>query len=151
MSHPKTLRPILNPGCDQVRNLVTEARRLQDLTSRIRKLLPAEEAPHLRAATPTPNAMILWTDSTVWATRLRYAAPHLATAIRDTLQLNKPVTVQVRVLPEQGVREPELRRPAALSADAQDVIVACAEHTSDPQLRAAWQRLAKTTTKKQRN
>ena len=147
MSHPRTLKPIINPECDQVRNLVAEARRLQDLTSRVRKLLPPEEALHLRAVNPSPNAMILWTDSAVWATRLRYSAPHLATAIRDALQLNKPVTLQVRVLPEQGVREPESHRPAILSDDARDVITACAEHTTDPQLRAAWQRLAETTRK----
>lgn len=150
MSHPRTLRPILTPGCDQVRNLVAEARRLQDLTHRIRQLLPDEEAPHLRAANPSSNGIILWTDSAVWATRLRYSAPHLATAIRDALQLNKPVTLQVRVLPEQGTRETKASPLPPLSEEARDVLAACAEHTTDPQLSAAWQRLMKSAEKKRR-
>lgn len=124
---------------------------MQDLTSRVRTLLPAEEAPHLRAVNPAQNALILWTDSAVWATRLRYSAPHLAAAIREILQLKNPVTLQVRVLPQQGVRETESRRPASLSDDARDAIAACAEHTTDPKLRAAWQRLAESSRKNRRN
>lgn len=150
MSLPVTLRPILKPGCDQVRNLVAEASRLQDLAGQIRKLLPAEEAFHLRAVVPSQNAMILWTDSAAWATRLRYSAPHLATAIRDALRLNKPVTLQIRVLPAQDIRAPATRPAQSFSDDARELIASCAEHTTDPDLRAAWQRLGETAKKKRK-
>lgn len=147
MSRPQNLRQILSPGCDQVRNLVAEIHRMQDLTRRVRGLLPADTGQHLSLVTLAKNGMILWTDSAAWATRLRYSAPTLAASLHNHLQMKNPLALTIRVLPTEMLAAVAPRAAPRLSAAAGEHISASAQHTTDPQLRAAWQRLARSIQK----
>ncbi len=58
--------------------LVAEAQRRQNLTERIRDLLPADEAAHLvSASTDSGGVLVLVMDASVWAARVRYRAESL--------------------------------------------------------------------------
>ena len=73
--------------------LVAEAQRRQNLTERIRDLLPADEAAHLvSASTDSGGVLVLVMDASVWAARVRYRAENLG---RDR--------IKVKVVPRTGL------------------------------------------------
>lgn len=85
---PLSLLELLGTG--NLADLAAEARRRENLTARIRALLPVEEAAHLVAANLTENGeLLLLMDSSAWAARVRYRA--------DELNAEK---LNVRVLPQ---------------------------------------------------
>jgi len=147
MSRPPTPRQILNPQCDQVRNLVAATRRLQVLTEALRECLPSEERTHLRAVTITAQDGILWVDSPAWATRFRYSVPAFLSLLRKLPGAEKIATLQIKTLPREMLEIPESLPLRRLSAEAEQTISACAAHIEDPMLRAALQRLATNTSR----
>ena len=137
---------ILNQKCDQVRNLVSAARRLQALTEALRTSLPIDERAHLRALTVTGSGGTLWVDSPAWATRFRYSVPEFLNSLRKLPGAENITTLQIKILPREMLAVPEALPLRPLSAEAEQIISACAVHIEDPLLRAALQRLATNTT-----
>lgn len=146
MNRPPTPRQILNPKCDQVRNLVAATRQLQALACALRECLPDEERTHLRAVTITGQDSVLWVDSPAWATRFRFSVPVFLSQLRKLPGAEKVATLQVKTLPQEMLEVPVSLPLRRLSPEAEQVISACAAHTEDPQLRAALQRLATNAT-----
>ena len=146
MSRPSTPRQILNRECDQVRNIVAITRRLQVLTEALRNCLPCEERTHLRTVTLAGQSSVMWVDSPAWATRFRYSAPIFLELLRKLPGAEKITTVQVKTLPPEIMKAPESLPLRRLSAEAEQIISACATHIEHPMLRAALQRLASNTT-----
>jgi len=72
--------------------LLREAARRRTETTRLRELLPAEEAAHVVSATTNDaGELVLVMDTPAWAARARYAVSTLAHA-----------KVKIRVLPRGG-------------------------------------------------
>ena len=151
MSRSPIPRQILNPKCDQVHNIVAATRRLQVLTEALREYLPSEERTHLRTLTMTGQGSVMWVDSPAWATRFRYNAPVFLDLLRKLPGAEKITTLQVKTLPREMLEVPESLPLRRLSAEAEQIISACAAHIEDPMLRAALQRLASNTTIRQKN
>jgi Dna[CI] antecedent, DciA len=63
----------------------------------LRQLLPEELRPHLREVLEKPGELVLFTDSAVWAGRLRLALPGLAGFAAGRRQV-------VRLMPRGGYR-----------------------------------------------
>jgi hypothetical protein len=68
------------------------------LLERLRLLLPVELQPHLKEALEKPGELVLFTDSAVWAGRLKLAASALAGAAAGRRQV-------VRLMPRGGYRK----------------------------------------------
>ena len=118
--------------------LEREIRARNALLHQIRRLLPADLAPHCRAAQIREGLLVLHVDSPVWATRLRYLTPELLSLMRPDHSALKAVTVKVLVKREScGPRH----RPPQHSAVAASIIHDSAQDTKHPQLRAALERL----------
>lgn len=145
MSRLPAPHQILSPNCDMVRNLVVATRRLQALTEALRKCLPEDERPHLRAVTITDLASVMWVDSPAWASRFRYSVPVFLNLLRKLPSAEKITTLQVKILPREMLEVPESLPLRRLSLDAERTITVCAEHIQDPKLRAALERLASNT------
>jgi hypothetical protein len=72
--------------------LAREAERRRLATEDLRKLLPADEAPHLvSAATDSDGELVIVMDSPSWAARVRYSIPSGLGA-----------RVRIKVLPRGG-------------------------------------------------
>ncbi len=67
------------------------------LVQRLRLLLPEELRPHLVEVLEKPGELVLFTDSAVWAGRLKLAATSLAGPAAGRRQI-------VRVMPREGYR-----------------------------------------------
>ena len=73
---PHSIADLLSRG--DLRSLADEARQRESLTSRIRSLLPADEAAHLvSAGLNDAGKLTLLMDSPVWAARVRFRAEEL--------------------------------------------------------------------------
>jgi hypothetical protein len=87
---PRHLSELLKQG--QVARVLRESERRRLETTRIRGLLPAEEAAHLvSASTNDAGELVLVMDTPSWAARVRYCVTALPSA-----------TVKIRVLPRGG-------------------------------------------------
>jgi hypothetical protein len=67
------------------------------VVEQLRRLLPQELQPHLREVLEKPGELVLFTDSAVWAGRLKLAAADLATVAAGRKQV-------VRIMPRAGYR-----------------------------------------------
>jgi hypothetical protein len=73
------------------------ARASISLIGKLQALLPEELRPHLIEVLEKPGELVLFTDSAVWAGRLKLAAPVLAETAAGRRQV-------VRVMPKEGYR-----------------------------------------------
>jgi hypothetical protein len=107
--------PRNNPAAGSYRTVQSAASLLQRITrpvgglpapqmappaalDRLRQLLPEELRPHLREVMEKPGELVLFTDSAVWAGRLKLAAAALAGAAGGRRQV-------VRIMPKSGYRK----------------------------------------------
>jgi hypothetical protein len=73
---PHSIADLLSRG--ELRSLADKARQRESLTSRIRSLLPADEAAHLVSAGLSDDGKLtLLMDSSAWAARVRFRAEEL--------------------------------------------------------------------------
>jgi hypothetical protein len=111
------------------------------LQRRVRRALEVDLRPHCLHATLEAGRLTLVSDSPVWASRLRFAAPGLLAALEG----DGPAVqeVRVRVAPPAAVPSVPARRPAVtLSPRAVAHLLVAAEAMDDPDLAAALRRLA---------
>lgn len=123
--------------------LMQKAFRLTQLDKRVRGLLPASLKNHCRVANVRDTALVLLADGAAWATRLRYLAPELCRRLQAS-ELPRLTRIEVRIAPpETPASPPKPARCLRLNAEAAATIMAAAEATEDPRLKAALRRLAR--------
>jgi hypothetical protein len=113
------------------------------LQRQVRQALEPDLRPHCLHATLEAGRLTLVTDSPVWASRLRFAAPLLLVLLGG----DGPAAteVRVRVAPPPAERFGSGRRPALqLSATAVSHLLGAAAAMDDPDLAAALRRLARS-------
>ena len=139
MKHrPKDLRSIIARD-DHLQQLLIRAGSFQVLTDQVRALLPSTLSGHLSAAIGRDQILVLFTDSPAWATRLRFTAPGLRSALEGFREVQvKVVPASAAPAPDKGSGTPRAR----LSRQAAAQIRLMAESISDPQLRQTLGRLA---------
>ncbi len=108
----------------------------------VKKLLPTQLSDHCLGLVAKPNQLILYADSSAWASRLRYFSSELITKLRhNNLGINK-ISVKV-VLDNRGGKTGSKERTAQfLSTENADFLQRVADHTQDPDLQAALRRLS---------
>jgi hypothetical protein len=136
---PKSVRQLLKSK-PALKQLELEISAQKALLSDIRRHLPAELAPHCLAAQLKRDRLVLHTDSPVWATRLRYSAPQLASLLQETHPGLREIKVRVLIS-----RQPRRTRcPKAQHSDvAADIVRSSAGDIEQPQLREAMMRLSR--------
>lgn len=109
------------------------------LLSAVREQIPAELANACYHAQIRNRVLLLHLETAAWASRLRYLAPKLLSALRREYPGLK--SIQVRVRPS-GTGRPA-RRQARLSAPAREALAKAADGLTDTRLSAALARLSK--------
>lgn len=135
-------------GAYIVGNLTHELNRRVDEGLRLRRIWAAAVAEALAAhAYPVRYAaglLFVHVDTPAWASRLRHQQSALISALRRDPALRDLTELRVRVVPPESAETPtaDRRAPSRLSAQAAKVIERTAVAISDPDLRAALERLA---------
>ena len=138
-SRPTPLRCFLESN-RQFGDLLSQVRASQRTTEYVQRLLPANLASHLTAALRKGDRLVLFTASSVWASRLRFAVPALRASLDASIR-----DVRIRIVPEAGIARTQERNDFQvrfLSPQSADQIRNIAAAVTDPQLSKALRQLA---------
>jgi hypothetical protein len=124
-------------------NLLTRNRGNKQLLDRIRDLLPEQIREHCTAATIENRRVILYAESSAWASRLRFLSRDLARQLnQNNIAADR---INVRVFLNQPPKRNKRHIARQLSPDNAALIDQTAETISDSSLRAALKRLCRHT------
>lgn len=108
----------------------------------VRGLLPGPLKDHCMGLVVKPDQLILYTDSSAWASRLRYFSRELITRLRHKhIDINK-ISVKVMMDNRECKVTSKVREANLLSTENADFLQRVADHTPDPDLQAALRRLS---------
>jgi len=111
------------------------------LAEQVRSCLPAPLDRQLQAAVLNGTTLVLFVDSPVWASRLRYQSPVLLRQLRE-----RGITVdqlQTRILPARGVATAKRQKPNLLSEQSAELLRQTAEAIGEGELQEALRRLSR--------
>jgi hypothetical protein len=127
----------------RVAQLVAKAQRLAHVNQVLRTFLPPHVQEHAVLVRMEPKAWVVQTDSSAWATRLRYLLPNLRQQLAKQLAMPVPA-LRIRIVPAAlpPPSPPPARRLSLTEATANGLEQA-ARGLADKRLGAAILRLAK--------
>lgn len=124
-----------------LKQLLARSKQQAQLLERVRTLLPAPLQGHCTAAILKQNQLLLYTDASAWASRLRYLSRDLTRRLgKQGMGINK-VTVRVMLNARPARTEPRPGR--RLSAENAALLDQTAEGIADPKLSSALRRLSR--------
>ncbi len=108
----------------------------------VKRLLPAPLCDHCLSVVIKSRQLILYADSSAWASRLRYFSRELASRLSNKhLDINK-ISVKIMVDNRKVAAKRKVREARLLSTENADLLSRVADHTPDPDLQAALRRLS---------
>jgi hypothetical protein len=124
-----------------LQSLFSEAQRLSLLQQLLESQLEPAALDHCKVAAWREGNLVLIVSDGQWATRLRYREKRLLKQLGELAEFSGLRRISFKVRPPVMAPQSSGHQPS-LSADAAKSIQASAEGISDPQLRAALERLA---------
>lgn len=113
----------------------------QQLLSRVRSLLPAPLAPHCKAVIREQDHTAIFADSSVWASRIRYAiGGEVEKSLHKALATRR---IRVRIHYDQVAPRTPTQQPLKLSDANSRLLNQLAEHMKDPLLSRSLRRLSR--------
>ena len=116
-----------------------------ELLKAVKSALPSHLTPHALYCVASGRKIILYTDSAIWSSQLRFYHQDILQALPAS---NNRLfeTLQIKIIPQSIERKQEktLRPPSAKNVD---LILSQAEHQSDEKLKAALLNLGRTLKK----
>lgn len=135
----ETLRRQRSAGLD---DLVKKTLHLAQLNQVFRSILPAHLREHATLARLDEGGWVVQTDSSAWATRLRYALPELRKPLEQHLGIALP-RPRIRIAPPAVPKAPPPpSRRMTVTAHTVSVLESAAHNVADLRLGAAILRLA---------
>lgn len=126
----------------QYSRLVSQARALMALETRLQALLPEPLKAHCRLLAVRGDILVLAADSPVWAARLRFHAPQLVKQLNRTQTVTLH-TIQIRVRPPERIVPAQRRQSMPRrSKNSTTALQQVAQTVSDAGLKTALLRLA---------
>ncbi len=125
-----------------IRKLLARSARQNSLLQQIRALLPKPLDAHCLAAVSRDSALVLYADSSAWASRLRFFSRNL---IRELQQRGHSgiESIAIRVFIPDHARKQKLRSKTLLSKENARLLRQTAESIGDPALGSALIRLSR--------
>ncbi|OOZ37297.1 DciA family protein [Solemya velesiana gill symbiont] len=125
----------------KIRELLSKNRTQQQLLDKVRSLLPPPLDLHCLGLVHEEQRLLIYTDSSAWASRLRFFSKDLNTQLR---QLGIGVEkITIRVMLGNNPKKTRRHTPRKLSRNNADLVRETAEAISDPDLSAALKRLSR--------
>jgi hypothetical protein len=126
-----------------LQRLQNEIAEQQRLLLRVRSLLPANLRAHCVAAVRNADRITLYSDSPVWASRLRFLAKGILDTLRGQDHPARELRTRVLIASDRAAGARKRRRMAPLSQETSRMLSGVAATLDDPALRAALGRLAR--------
>ncbi len=125
-----------------IKGMLSDAVQQQSLQRRICELLPDSVRLHCMAVLMEEDRLLIYADSSVWASRLRYFSRNLKSQLSEQGVTVTKITVRVMLNNPILKKMRHLKTPVMSSASS-ELIQQAAASIADPELSAALQRLAK--------
>ena len=145
-SSPKKINSIINRS-QHLKNLLLISRQQEQILNSIKQLLDTQLAAHCISAHYSKQCLRLYTDSSVWTSRLRFQSKSIARQLTaNGLPAHK---IDVRVIPKSEKRTPANKSRSArkISGQTAQNIAQTAGSIDDANLEAALLKLAKSVTR----
>ncbi|MDH5190261.1 MAG: DUF721 domain-containing protein [Gammaproteobacteria bacterium] len=144
MTSHNSLNSLLS-GSDSVdlRHLSAHAKKLKNLTAKIRTVLDSASSEHCTVANLRDQTLILQTSSPAWVAKLRFQIPMLINALKSS---STPVTnIQIKVVPENKIEttHENISKPQYISPSTAELLEGVANHISNSDLKSSLLRLSK--------
>ena len=126
-----------------LREMSRHAKRLKQLTSKVRSLLDTNCSAHCIVANLRDQTLVLQTTSPAWLAKLRFQIPTLIDAFKNT---STPVTnIQIKVVPETQTETTHENnfKPQYLSPSTAELLEGVANDISNSELKSSLLRLSK--------
>lgn len=151
-SRPNKINKIISTS-KHLKNLLYVSRQQEQILKTIKQLLDTQLAAHCISAHYSKQRLKIFTDSSVWASRLRFQTKSLAGKLAThQLSVHK---IDVRVIPKSKTFQPatnkKIRSANKISAQAAENIVQTAGLVNDEDLETALRRLARSVTRTQKS
>jgi hypothetical protein len=140
MDKPNSLTSLLHNGDFPAGEMLKRGRFLNRLNNLVQTLLDDDLKIHCQVGNIRDGVLILYTDSTAWASRLRYQSPALLKQMQQHKGLASLQQIEIRVQPRE--EKVSIYRKAELSNEASSCLQACADGMTDNGLKQALERLA---------
>jgi hypothetical protein len=141
MNHRPLLIADLFKGKQTFRDLISKSQEQQALLQQIRQLIPAPLNAHCAAVVKKNTQLVIYVDSSTWASRLRFSVRELTHQLKSQNLAVERITVRVLINTKPAItKRGPLRR---MSPDNASIINQTADEITDPSLRAALKRLGK--------
>lgn len=140
MDKPSPITKLLQRADFPAEGVLQRGQFLHRLNRLVGSLLDDDSKLHCQVGNVRDGVLILYVNSTAWASRLRYQCPALLKQLQQRRGLASLQQIEIKVLPKQ--EKIEKSRPAELSREASSCLSACADSIEDNGLRTALQRLA---------
>ncbi|MES9967014.1 MAG: DciA family protein [Sedimenticola sp.] len=138
--HPRKISDFLRTD-SKIRELLSKNRSQQELLIKVRNLLPSPLNQHCLAAVSQERRLIIYTDSSAWASRFRFFSKDLSVQLRQSgLNFDK---ITIRVMIGNRPKKTRLHETRHLSRNNANLVRETARAISDPELSAALERLSK--------
>lgn len=112
------------------------------LLEQIQQLLPTPLNEHCVGLAAKPDRLVLYADSSAWASRLRYVTRDILAKLgKKQIHFNK-ITVKIAIDNRRKAPKQSGRKSRLLSKTNSDQLQKIANSTSDPELSAALMRLS---------
>lgn len=141
-SRPKKINNIISDS-SQLKNLIQLSQQQQKILNIIKQLLPKSLAAHCISAQHIDQSVKVFTDSSVWASKLRFQSKNLCKELSAQGIATDKIDVRVSPQSETHSNTSKSRSSRLLSNQAAETILQTADSISDANLKLALQRLAK--------
>ena len=140
MDKPSLITELLQRSGFPADDVLHRGKFLHRLNRLVSSLLGDDLRLHCQVGNVRDGVLILYVDSTAWASRLRYQAPVLLKQLQQRKGLEALSQVEVKVLPPR--EDSKVTKRAELSKEASACLQGCADAIEDEELSNALRRLA---------
>ncbi len=140
MDKPSPITKLLHHADFPAEGLLQRGQYLHRLDRLLGSLLDDDCKVHCQVGNVRDGVLILYVDSTAWASRLRYQSPALLKQLQQRRGLAAIQQIEIKVSPKQ--EKTTKVQSVKLSREASSCIQACADSMEESGLREALQRLA---------
>ena len=141
-SSVKKLNKLLFDEPSSIQNLVKKAQTIQQTGQKLQSLLEPELQNRFILANINQDVAVLHTQSSAWATRLRYHIPVILNILNQQLGLENIKTVRIKITPVL-TEKVSPKRKQTLSSETANYLAQVAEGYSDSRLRDALLRISR--------
>ena len=141
--YPKKIQSILCTPGSGLEKLVATAENLIALEQKLCSILPPPLNLHCKISGLSNQSILLITDSSVWATKLRFMTPEILKFMKSECSSSRLKSVRISIRPEVYNKTSQPGRKITLTTATSRIIKNIANNIHDDELRSSLHKIAR--------